>query len=139
MRYYFPLEEDIISSRRKRSRDSGFQVPKRLVVYGVVAFCIFIVAGGIYNILENPPTLIPGPGGRWITLHPYATDQTLYESVFVMITYTMMFAGMLLAYRSTKVAYNRRRANYLLIIGIGLVLAGYSGNWLILFMKRALL
>lgn len=56
-----------------------------------------------------------------------------------MITYTMMFAGMLIAYRSTRVAYDRRRANFMLIVGIGLVLAGYSGNWIILFMKRALL
>jgi hypothetical protein len=109
------------------------------LVYGLVAFCIFVVAGGIYDILENPPTILPGPGGDWMTLHPYGSDQTLYESIFVMMTYTSMFSGLLLAYRSSKVAYDKRRANFMLIIGVGLVMAGFAGNWIIIFLKRALL
>jgi hypothetical protein len=134
------LGEEDISSRNKGLRKiTGIQIPKGAIVFGTIAFCIFVVAGGIYDILENPPTIIPGPNGQFITIHPFGSNQTLYESAFVMITYSMMFLGLLLAHNSTKIAYDRKKANFFLIIGIILTLTGFAGNWVIIFLKRALL
>jgi hypothetical protein len=89
----------------------------------------------------NPPTIIPGPNRQYITIAPfgYPIDQTLYESAFVMFTYSMMFFGLLLAHNSTKIAYDRKKANFFLIIGIVFTLTGFAGNWVIIFLKRALL
>jgi hypothetical protein len=129
------LEGNIISTRKKDSRLFRFTIPKRIIVYGVVIFCIFVVAGGIYDILENPRVILQLPSGQWVTLHPSLNDQTLYESIFVMITYSMMFGGLILAYRSTKIAYDRKKANFRLIIGLIFAIAGFAGNMLIIFLK----
>jgi len=47
--------------------------------------------------------------------------------------------GLWISYRSTQVAYDRSKANRYLLLGIGLTLAGISGSYLILGMKRTIL
>jgi len=105
---------------------------------GVVVFCLFILSGGIYNILESPLAFIPY-GERYLTLHPYLSDQTVYESIFVFLCNSAVFIGLWLSYRSTQVAYDRSKANRYLLLGIGLTLAGISGSYLIIQMKSTIL
>ena len=130
-------------SRRRRSRDKRFQgfknlrIPGRFVMWGSILLCIFILGGGFYNILENPYTVIPFQGG-YLTLHPYFTEQTVYESFFVMLANVSMFLGLWLSYQSTQVSYDRIKANRYILIGIGFTLAGLTGNYLILEMKKAI-
>jgi hypothetical protein len=132
-----------IMSRRRRKRDrklldfKNLRIPGRLVIWGCIFLCIFILGGGFYNILEEPLSVIPFQGG-YLTLHPYYSDQTVYESVFVMLTNASMFFGLWLSYRSSQVRYDRVKANRYFILGIGLTIAGLAGNFLILEMKRAI-
>jgi len=99
-----------------------------LFVVGVsaVAFSLFLLGGGIYDILVKPIVAIVGSGGQIISFYPYGiTDQLLLESVIIMVFYALGFAGFLIAYRSTKYAYSPRQAYRFLLIGCVLLLIAY--------------
>jgi len=132
-----------MSSRRRstRKKDRGvrrFTVPPSVLAWASVLFCLFVISGGFYNILENPPPYIPYYD-RILTLHPYMSDQTVYESIFVFLTNAAMFLGLWLSYRSTQIAYDRDKANRRLLIGIAFAAAGLYGNYLIYQMKQTVL
>jgi len=99
-----------------------------LFVVGIlaVATSIFLLGGGIYDILIKPIVAIVASGGRIISFYPYGiTEQLLLESVIIMVFYAMGFAGFLIAYRSTKYASNPRQAYRFLLVGIVLLLIAY--------------
>ena len=100
----------------------------------VVATSIFLLGGGIYDLLEKPLLLIVAAGGRIITYYPYAlNEQFLVESVIVMITYALAVGGFLVTYQSTKYAYRSRQAYRLLLVGCVLIVIAY------IFIERSLL
>lgn len=107
-----------------------------LVAWVVVVFSAFIAGGGIYDLLDDPITLFPSAGGGWLAVHPYMGEQTLNESLVAMILTFFTFVGMLVSYRSTKIAYDRRRANMMLVLGISLVLMGLAGSHYLMILKR---
>jgi len=91
----------------------------------VVAFSVFLLAGGIYDILEQPLAVIPF-GRRVLFFYPYTLQaQAVIESFGVMIIYTMGVAGILLMYQSTKYAYKPRQAFMMLLSGVVLILIAY--------------
>jgi hypothetical protein len=99
-----------------------------LFVIGVlaVATSIFLLGGGIYDVLIKPIVAIVASGGRIISFYPYGiTEQLLLESVIIMVFYAMGFAGFLIAYRSTKYAYSPRQAYRFLLVGCVLLLIAY--------------
>jgi len=92
----------------------------------VVAASIFLLGGGIYDILEKPLVAIIASGGRIIAFYPYSlNEQFLGESIIVMITYAIGVAGLLLTYQSTKYAYRPRQAFIMLLMGCVLVVVAY--------------
>jgi len=99
-------------------------------------FCIFIAGGGIYDLLDDPITLFPGSGGGWIAVHPYMGEQTLNESIVSMVLAFSTFTGLLVAHRSTKVAYDRKKANTMLLLGVSLILMGLAGSHYLMILKR---
>jgi len=115
-----------------------FRVPPSLLAWGVVLFCLFVLSGGIYNILENPPSFLPY-GNKILTLDPRSSEQTIYESLFIFLSNAAAFMGLVISYRSTQVAYDRSKANRYLVLGIALTLAGIIGNYIILELKRTIL
>ena len=134
-----------MSSRRRSARKRGregrakrFTVPPSVLAWAAVLFCLFVISGGFYNILENPLPYIPYYD-RILTLHPYMSEQTVYESIFVFLTNAAMFLGLWLSYRSTQIAYDREKANRRLLLGIGFAMAGLFGNYLIYEMKKTVL
>ena len=118
-----------------RHRKTRLRVPIALVTASIVLFTAFIAGGGIYDLLDNPITILPGPKG-WISIHPYMSEQTLNESILSMIFTILVFAGLLSSYRSTQVAYDPKRATTMLILGIALILLGLSGSHYLLILKR---
>ncbi len=100
----------------------------------VVAASVFLLGGGIYDILERPLLAIVAAGGRIITFYPFAiNDQFLVESMIVMVVYSIGVVGFLLMYQSTKYAYRSRQAYRLLLVGCALVVIAY------IFIERFLL
>jgi len=114
----------------------GPKVSVNVVAWLSVIFIAFIVGGGIYDMLDNPLTMIPGPRGGWISVHPYMGEQTLNESMVSMLLTFCMFIGLLIAYRSTKVAYDPKKANTMLVIGIAMTLLGLAGSHYLLVLKN---
>ncbi|MEM2917306.1 MAG: hypothetical protein QXN63_03000 [Candidatus Bathyarchaeia archaeon] len=93
-----------------------------------VGFSIFLLGGGIYDILVQPMIAIVSSGGRIIFYYPYSiSDQFLGESVFIMVLYMIGVAGLWLIYQSTKYAFKPRQASIMLLIGIVFVLLAYVG------------
>ncbi|UCE29996.1 MAG: hypothetical protein JSV85_07625 [Candidatus Bathyarchaeota archaeon] len=91
----------------------------------MVATSIFLLAGGVYNLLEQPLTLW-WTGERFIFYFPYSlNEQFALESVFIMIFYALGAVGFLLTYQSTKYAYSPRQAFILLSTGSLLIFAAY--------------
>ena len=127
-----------MSKTGRRKRKSRIEIPKRYLQAGVVVFCIFILGGGFYNILENPPSIIPLQNG-YSSLHPYYTSQTATEGYVVMITNLFIFIGFWMIYKSTQVAYDRTGANRWLMAGIVAVFAGLASNYALIQIKQSLL
>jgi hypothetical protein len=107
-----------------------------MVAWTIILLTVFISGGGMYDILDDPPVLFPGPQGGWIAIHPYMSEQTLNESLVSMILTFFMFGGMLAAYRSSQVTYDTKRANTLLILGIVLIVLGFVGSHYLIILKR---
>lgn len=87
--------------------------------------------------MENPPTLVPS-GGRWSTIHPYMSEQTLNESIFIMMMTLVSFGGLYLAYRSTNIRYEAGKANRYLLIGLGLLVLGVIGSYYLIYLKQTI-
>lgn len=125
----------MLDGLERRTR-RGPKISTTAIAWAAIVFCVFIAGGGIYDLLDDPITLFPGAGGGWLAIHPYTGEQTLNESLVSMILTFFTFAGLLVSYRSTKVAYDRRKANMMLLLGIALVLMGLAGSHFLLILKR---
>jgi Na+/melibiose symporter-like transporter len=97
-----------------------------------------VLSGGIYNILESPPPLIPY-GDRHLTLDPRPGEQTVYESIFVFLSNAATFSGLWISHRAAQMAHDESRANRYLVAGIALTLMGIIGIYLTFELKRTIL
>ena len=112
------------------------QVSMSSVAWAAVAFMIFLTGGGIYIIAtENIPAVFTLADGRWSMVYPGASEQTLNEGLVAMVLNLFMFGGIFLAYRSSKVVNDRRKANNMLMLGAGLVLIGLAGGFYLYNLK----
>lgn len=101
--------------------------PSLLLIAAIaIAVSIFLLGGGLYDLLEKPLVAAFAAGGRIIFYYPYGINQQfIAESLFVMIIYAIAVVGLLLTYESTKYAYRPRQAFMLLLVGCTLVLVSY--------------
>jgi len=123
----------MIGDLKHKSR-TRVRVPLALVTASVVFFTVFIVGGGIYDLLDNPLVIVAGPQG-WISIHPLLGEQTLNESFLSMLFNILIFGGLFSSYRSTQIAYDSKRATTMLILGIALILLGLSGSHYLIRVK----
>ena len=94
----------------------------------LLVFSIFVLGGGIYNIMEKPLAITPGSGRTWTFYVPYDINrQALNESIIVMLFFVIGIAGYFICYLSTKYVYSPRRAWILALIGICMLLIGFIG------------
>ena len=90
-----------------------------------IATSIFLLGGGIYDIVEQPIIAFMS-GGRIIPYYPEELNEQLVgESVATMILYFLGIMGLILTYQSTKYAYNPREAYTMMIIGLLLFAIGW--------------
>jgi len=101
----------------------------------IIGLIIFVSAGGIYDILNNAPAITVNQSTGEMSSVADINGQTLTESIFSMIMISFMFAGLFAAKRSMEVAYDRRKANMMLMLGVALILFGISGSFYILLLK----
>ena len=90
-----------------------------------VSVSVFLLGGGIYDILEQPIIAFVSEG-RIIPYYPQAlNEQLLGESVASMVLYSLGIVGLILTYQSTKYAYRPRQAFILLLVGCVLIIVSY--------------
>jgi hypothetical protein len=77
----------------------------------------FILAGGIYDILEHPISLLPTATSYSVLIRGTLGQQTLNESLIAAFLYMLGFVGLYMLLRSTRYAYRPRNAYLLLILG----------------------
>ncbi|MGA2783314.1 MAG: hypothetical protein ABSF09_01260 [Candidatus Bathyarchaeia archaeon] len=98
----------------------------------VLAFVIFVMAGGIYDILEHPISLLPTATGYSVLIRGTLGQQTLNESLIAGFLYMLGLGGLYMLLRSTRFAYRPRNAYLLLIIGtLTILIVAYYSNALI--------
>jgi hypothetical protein len=100
----------------------------------VVGLATFFLAGGIYDLLEKPVSLLPRASQQgWTFIYPGGIGgQTLNESILSAVLYLIGLSGLYMLFRSTRFAYRPRNAYILLIIGFvtTIVVIYYSGQLL---------
>ena len=102
-----------------------------IVAIGLAAF---FLAGGIYDLLEKPVSLLPRASQQgWTFIYPGGLgEQTLNESLLSGILYLIGLSGFYMLFRSTRFAYRPRNAYILLIVGFvtTIIVIYYSGQLL---------
>ncbi len=93
-----------------------------VIMIGVLLFVGFVLAGGIYDILERPISLLPSPTGYSVVIKGTLGQQTLNESLIAAFLYMLGLGGLYMLLRSTRYAYRPRNAYLLLILGTFTVL-----------------
>jgi len=88
-----------------------------IVIIAAIAFVGFVLAGGIYDILERPISLLPTPTGYSVVIQGTLGQQTLNESLIAGLLYMLGLTGLYMLLRSTRYAYRPRNAYLLLILG----------------------
>ncbi len=93
-----------------------------VIMIGVLLFVGFVLAGGVYDILERPISLLPSPTGYSVVIKGTLGQQTLNESLIAAFLYMLGLGGLYMLLRSTRYAYRPRNAYLLLILGTFTVL-----------------
>jgi len=90
-----------------------------IVTIVVLAFSVFNLAGGVYDLLEKPVSLLPtARAGGWTFLYRGSLNvQTLNESIISALLYGLGLSGLYMLFRSTRFAYRPRNAYLLLMLG----------------------
>lgn len=96
----------------------GVRPPTTLLVVVVVVLSIFLLSGGVFDILEKPLALLPKGTGWTFVYRGSLHIQTLNESIVAGLLYLLAFFGLYLLLRSTRSVYNPRQAYLMLIIGL---------------------
>lgn len=95
---------------------------------------IFLLGGGIYDILMEPLAVLPIGAGRFLSYLPYRiNEQLLIGSIGVMILYALGALGLLLIYHSTKYIRNPRQVTLLTRVGVALLLIAFISVEAVLF------
>ncbi|MEM2227094.1 MAG: hypothetical protein QXW19_02400 [Candidatus Bathyarchaeia archaeon] len=112
-----------VAGKRLELRTTPLRPISTMALVGVVAFSIFALMGGIYNLLERPLAMISIGQGRWSFLYPGSVNvQTLNESLVAAVLYVVGLAGFYYLYKSTRLIYRPREAYLNLLIGFSLIL-----------------
>jgi hypothetical protein len=113
---------------------AGFKGSWTLLFFVVLGLATFFLAGGIYDLLEKPVSLLPRASQQgWTFIYPGGLGgQTLNESILSAILYLIGLSGFYMLFRSTRFAYRPRNAYILLTLGFvtTLIVIYYSGQML---------
>jgi hypothetical protein len=89
-----------------------------LLVFVMMFFVVFILAGGVFDILEKPLALLPRGSGWTFVYRGSINVQTLNESILAGLLYFLGVLGLYMLLRSTRQVYNPRQAYLTLILGL---------------------
>jgi hypothetical protein len=100
----------------------------------IMGVSIFLLGGGVYNILMTPISVLPYGSGRFISFIPYRIhEQLLTGSIGVMILYVIGAVGLLVIYQSTKYIRNPTQVSLLTKVGVALLVVAFIAVEAVMF------
>ena len=112
----------------------SFKLSSSLIAFLLIAIAIFILGGGVYDIMDKPISVLPTPQNP-IFYYSGMTDQTFNESLIFILFLTIGISGGYLAFRSTLHAYRPREAKMFLSIGVTMLILAFIGCEIMLAWK----
>lgn len=112
-----------------------FESVSKYAGVAMIVFIIFILGGGVYDIINEPASTVATSSDTYSSIYPGYGDQTINESIVSMILYGSGFAGLYLVTRSTQVLYDKSKANMNLLVGVGIAVIGFAGAYVLLILK----
>jgi hypothetical protein len=105
-------------------RISTIKLSTLIISLIALAFTIFLLGGGLYDVITAP---LPAATyqGRILLVYPDLSQQFIADSIVAMTIYAVGVAGVLVMYQSTRYAYKPRQAYLMLMIGIVLLFIAY--------------
>ncbi|MEM2094812.1 MAG: hypothetical protein QXI32_05895 [Candidatus Bathyarchaeia archaeon] len=100
----------------------------------LMAFFIFVLGGGIYDLMEKPPRILTSPSNP-VFWYPGITEQTFNESLYFTVFLLAGVSGGYLVFISTRVGLRPREAKMLLLIGAMMMLIATVYSEAILHLK----
>ena len=122
-------------SETKKKMKISKETWRNLKAILIVIACFYVISGGFYNRLIKPGQFAYWQG-NWYNVSPKMDEQTTSESLLVFICYATTFLGIYLMANSGSKKWGRLTANRLMLLGLGLLLAGWIGSYLLLEIKR---
>lgn len=132
------MNKNLVSRIKARLSSLGFRLQRAIrkvatakpsifvIASVIIAATLFLLGGGVYDLLANPLILVPITSTRIIFFYPYSVhEQAVVESFLVMTSYAIGFLGVFLIYQSTKYAYKPRQAYILLLSGVIFLIIAY--------------
>lgn len=117
----------------KFPRISSIKPSKSIIVLIILGLSIFILGGGVYDIMERPLAVLPTPGNPGY--YPDITHQFLTESISFIFFLIIGISGGYISFRSTRYAYRPREAKMFLAIGVLMLFIAIMGSELALQTK----
>lgn len=106
-----------------------------IVALVLILISIFILGGGVYDILMQPLILLPtSTTTRFFYFG--LRDQSLTESLVFMVLLTIGISGLYLSFRSSKLIYRPREASITLFISVALIIIAFLCCEYILILKQ---
>ncbi len=133
-----PVKRIVRKLRERIPPHISIRPPIAFTIALLTLVSIFLLAGGVYNIMMKPLVLLPRASGFPIFYYYGLHEQTWFESLAAIILLIIGMAGMFVSYKSTRYAYKPRQATTLLLIGVALLLISFVGCEYIIMLKRGI-
>lgn len=108
-----------------------YEAPQKYLLAVILFVIVFLLAGGIYNITENPLPM-GQTATRLVPVFQSSSEQFLLESLIAALFFSLGSGGFYLIRYSTRFAYDIRTSMTLLILGMILAVIA-SGGTLVLY------
>lgn len=112
---------------------SSLKPSNSIIVLIILTLSIFILGGGVYDIMEQPLAVLPTPGNPGY--YPDISRQFLTESISFILFLIIGISGGYISFRSTRYAYRPREAKMFLAIGVLMLFIAVIGSELALQTK----
>lgn len=103
-----------------------YEAPQKYILAIILFTTVFILAGGIYNITENPLPM-GQTANALVPVFRSSSEQFLVESLIIALFFGLGAGGLYLIHYSTRFAYDVRTSVTLLLLGVVLTIIATGG------------
>jgi len=112
----------------------SYRPSNSMIALIIVLVSIFILGGGVYDIMQKPISVLPTPSNP-VFYYSGLSDQTLNESMIFILFLIIGISGGYISFRSTRHAYRPREAKMFIAIGVTMLIVAFIGCETIMALK----